>query len=84
MERMSPTVHFEGRFRFYFFSREEERMHIHVKSPDGDAKYWLEPEICLARSSRMSDKDLAQIAKILEERVDEFRDHWQRHFKRGS
>ena len=35
---MSPTVFREGSFRF-FFSREEERLHIHVQSPDGEAKY---------------------------------------------
>jgi len=27
---MSPTVFREGGFRFYFFSREESRMHVHV------------------------------------------------------
>jgi hypothetical protein len=28
--RLSPTVFREGEFRFFFFSREESRMHIHV------------------------------------------------------
>ena len=27
---MSPTIFREGPFRFYFFSREETRMHVHV------------------------------------------------------
>jgi hypothetical protein len=35
--RMSPTVFRDGPFRFFFFSREEERLHIHVQSPDGEA-----------------------------------------------
>lgn len=35
---MSPTVFREGEFRFYFFSREESRMHVHVSHPDGEAK----------------------------------------------
>jgi hypothetical protein len=38
---MSPTVFKERGYRFFFFSREEERMHVHVVSGDGEAKYWL-------------------------------------------
>jgi len=42
---MSPTVFRIGSFRFYFFSREEEKMHVHVVSPDGEAKFWIEPVV---------------------------------------
>jgi hypothetical protein len=42
---MSPTVFREGPFRFFFFSREDERLDIHVQSPEGEAKVWIEPEI---------------------------------------
>ncbi|MCP4976086.1 MAG: DUF4160 domain-containing protein [Maribacter sp.] len=45
---MSPTVFKEGKYRFHFFSKEEQRIHIHVVSPDGEAKFWLEPTISLA------------------------------------
>ena len=44
-QNMSPTVFKESGYRFFFFSREEERMHVHVISGDGEAKFWLEPEI---------------------------------------
>jgi hypothetical protein len=33
----SPTVFREAGFRFYFFSREEPRMHIHVQGQNGEA-----------------------------------------------
>lgn len=33
-----PTVFRYGEFRFYFFFREEIRKHIHVSSPNGEAK----------------------------------------------
>lgn len=46
---MSPTVFKEDGFRFFFFSSEEERMHVHVISGDGEAKFWLDPEIELAK-----------------------------------
>jgi len=45
---MSPTVFRSGPYRFYFFSREESRMHIHVDSSEGEAKFWIKPEIELA------------------------------------
>ncbi|MDO9130066.1 MAG: DUF4160 domain-containing protein [Anaerolineales bacterium] len=45
---MSPTIHREGPYRFYFNSREESRMHVHVESPDGKAKFWLGPFVALA------------------------------------
>jgi hypothetical protein len=36
---MSPTIFREGGFRFYFFSREEPRMHVHVQGQNGEAKF---------------------------------------------
>jgi len=40
---MSPTILRTGPYRFFFNSREESRMHVHVFMPDGTAKFWLEP-----------------------------------------
>lgn len=42
---MSPTVFRERGYRFFFFSREESRMHVHVEAGSGEAKFWLEPTI---------------------------------------
>jgi len=36
---MAPTIFREGSFRFFFFSREEPKMHVHVSRPDGEAKF---------------------------------------------
>ncbi|WP_159294951.1 DUF4160 domain-containing protein [Microcystis aeruginosa] len=44
-----PTVIRIGHFRFHFYSDEgSEPPHIHVRSPDGECKFWLEPIIILA------------------------------------
>ena len=32
---MSPTIHREGPFWFFFNSREESRMHVHISSGVG-------------------------------------------------
>lgn len=47
---MSPTIFRGAGFRFFFFSREEARLHVHVHCADGEAKFWLEPEIELAQN----------------------------------
>jgi hypothetical protein len=36
---MSPTVFRWKGYRFFFFSREEERKHVHVTCADGEAKF---------------------------------------------
>lgn len=77
---MSPTVFRDGPFRFFFFSREEERIHIHVTCPAGEAKFWLEPEIELARSHGLAEHDLARTRRLVEEREDVIREAWTDHF----
>jgi hypothetical protein len=79
---LSPTVLRLGRYRFYFFSREEPRLHVHVHSPDGEAKFWLEPEIELARGYKLSERELRRLRELIEEHEDEIRDAWHRHFGR--
>ena len=36
-EPMSPTVFRDRGYRFFFFSREESRMHVHIAAKDGEA-----------------------------------------------
>ncbi len=77
---MSPTVFREDGYRFFFFSREEDRMHIHIVSGDGEAKFWLEPEIELARNYHYSREQLKNVEKLIEEHYDELIGAWQEHF----
>ena len=80
LELMSPTVFREKGYRFFFFSREEPRVHIHVYSPDGEAKFWLEPTIELANNYGLSEQQINQVENIIGEREDEIRNAWQKHF----
>lgn len=79
-ESMSPTIFRHGGYRFFFFSREELRMHVHVICADGEAKFWLETEIELARNFRLSDAQLREIEKLIEGHSDEFKADWKKHF----
>lgn len=75
-----PTVFIDGRYRFYFFSREENRRHVHVSSSDGEAKIWLEPEIEVARVVNLSAQEVSKILEIIKDRQEEINDFWNRHF----
>ncbi len=57
-------------------------MHVHVFSPDGEAKFWLEPQIELALNNGLKTVELTELRRIIEERQDEIRRHWHRHFRR--
>jgi Domain of unknown function (DUF4160) len=55
-------------------------MHVHVLSPEGEAKFWLEPAIELATAKGFRAVELSELQRVIEERQDEIRDHWRRHF----
>ncbi len=55
-------------------------MHVHVRSPEGEAKFWMEPAIELAANFGFTEREVARIVRILEERQDEVRQAWRRHF----
>ena len=78
---MSPTVFQEDGYRFFFFSREETRMHVHIYCGDGEAKFWLKPQIELARNHGLSRKQLKNIEMIIEKRKDEITNAWQKYFQ---
>jgi hypothetical protein len=79
---VSPTVLRAGGFRFYFFSREETRMHVHVHHTDGEAKFWLEPDIELADSHGLSERRIASALRFIRRYDDEIRVAWEKHFRR--
>ncbi len=79
---MSPTVFRESGYRFFFFSREEERMHVHVVSSDGEAKFWLEPEIELSKNYHYNRKQLKEIESLVEAHYNELSSAWKQHFSR--
>lgn len=69
-----------GGFRFYFFSREETRMHVHVYCERGEAKFWLEPKIERAQNFGMAARQIRIAKTLIEEHYDEIRNAWQTHF----
>ena len=79
---MSPTIFKERGLRFYFFSREETRLHVHVQGERGEAKFWLEPEIELAQDFGLGQVSVRTALRVIRERENEIRAAWKKHFPR--
>jgi hypothetical protein len=80
---MAPTVFRYKNYKFFFFSNEEPRMHIHILSPDGEAKFWIEPMVALANYRGFSAKQLNQLEKVVKDHVSEIIKAWQHHFQKA-
>ncbi len=57
-------------------------MHVHVESPEGEVKVWLEPRIELAQNHGVAEREVRKILRILEQRHVEIEDRWRQH-RRG-
>jgi hypothetical protein len=77
---MAPTVVRDGQFRLFFFSREEERVHVHVSHPDGEAKFWLTPQVALATQTGLSAQQQREAQTIVEAHIEEIQNAWTHHF----
>lgn len=55
-------------------------MHVHVYSPEGEAKFWLEPVVALAAQDGLSTRQLKEIQGVVERRTDEIAKRWHKHF----
>jgi hypothetical protein len=73
-----------GKYRFHFFSKEENRIHVHIISPEGEAKFWLEPTIALVTYSGFSKTQLNSLQKNIERHKNEIIKKWKEHFKTGN
>lgn len=60
-----PTVLRIGFFRFHFYSDEgAESPYIHVRTPDGECKFWLEP-IALAAVKGVKLHEIRAIERLV-------------------
>lgn len=78
-----PVVFRYGNVRFHFFSNEgapREPVHIHAESSDGEAKFWLYPEVRVARSAGYSRRRLKELADRVGRQREEIVRAWNEHF----
>jgi hypothetical protein len=83
--RVLKDAKIKGGYKFFFYSNEGEDLsreepHIHVRQAKRQAKFWLEPEVKLARTKGFRDHELREILRILEEYRDQIMDDWNQFF----
>lgn len=75
-----PTVLRIGVFRFHFYSDEgNEPPHIHVETPDGECKFWLDP-VKLARNKGISPTTVRIIEKLVYENLQVLMEKFNEYF----
>ena len=55
-------------------------MHVHVSSPNGEAKFWLEPILALANNTGLKKSELKKMQEVLEENHAKIIRAWRSHF----
>jgi hypothetical protein len=80
---MPKIFEIEG-FRGFFFSNEgspSEPIHIHIKKGEGEAKFWIDPNIVLVESWKMKVSELTRAQEIVVEQRQKIIDAWKQHFE---
>jgi Domain of unknown function (DUF4160) len=57
------------------------RMHVHVVGEDGEAKFWIEPDIELAKNYGLGEHTVRVALRLIMEHEHEIRTAWSAHFK---
>ncbi|EAW8022658.1 DUF4160 domain-containing protein, partial [Salmonella enterica] len=57
-----------------------ESAHIHVRGTDGEAKFWLTPEVLLARNDGFNARDLKELVGVVEENRKLLMEAWNDYF----
>ncbi|MHA6678642.1 hypothetical protein CYD30_24545 [Kosakonia cowanii] len=70
-------------FKFFFYSNEGnplEPAHIHVRSANGEAKFWLEGEVKLSRNDGFDARTLKELIRLVQQNQTMFVEAWNDYF----
>ena len=65
-------------FLFLLAGRNED--HVHVSHPDGEAKFWLKPDVELATQTGLAKHIIGEAQQLVEDHLQEIVDAWNKHF----
>ena len=76
-----PVVLSINGYRFKFYSNEnDESPHIHVMKAEGNAKYWLTPDVLEEYSYGYKSSQRREIRKLVEENQTHLIQQWYEYF----
>ncbi|AMB73273.1 DUF4160 domain-containing protein [Pantoea ananatis] len=70
-------------FKFFFYSNEGnplEPAHIHVRSAEGEAKFWTQGEARLSRNDGFDSRTLRELTKLVKDNQTLFVEAWNDYF----
>jgi hypothetical protein len=79
---MPVILRYKG-FRFFFYSNEgspREPVHVHIRSGEGEAKFWLLPAVLLENSNGFDARTLRELAEAVEQNAALIERAWNEHF----
>lgn len=74
-----PTVMILHGFRFFFYSKEESRIHVHVERSGFEAEVWLDT-FDIAFNYGFKDHELLVIQKLVRRYEKEIKKTWTTYF----
>ncbi len=78
-----PVIFRYKGFRFFFYSNEgnpREPVHVHVRSGEGEAKFWLRPTVQLDDSNGFDARTLRELLEVVEQNAALIERVWNEHF----
>jgi len=78
-----PVIFRHKGFRFFFYSNEgspREPVHVHVRSGEGEAKFWLHPVVHLDASFGFDAQTLRELAHVVEQNAALIEGAWDEYF----
>jgi diadenosine tetraphosphate (Ap4A) HIT family hydrolase len=78
-----PVVFRYKSHRFFFYSNEgnpREPLHVHVRSGEGEAKFWMKPVVHLAHSEGYDARTLRELSAVVTDHADLIERTWNDYF----
>ncbi len=76
-----PTIFILYGIRFFFYSREESRMHVHVEYQENEAKIWMDT-FEVAENYSFKNYELLRVLKLVRLYEKDIKEAWISHFGR--
>ncbi len=79
-----PIVLRAAGYRLFFYANEgrpREPAHVHVERNDGEAKFWISPDVRLAYNDGMDTKSLREALELVEMNRERIEQAWHEFFR---
>jgi len=79
---MPVVFRYQG-YKFFFYSNEGnplESAHIHVRLAGKEVKFWLSPEVSVARNNGFDARTMRVLLELVEQKQGMFKEQWHEYF----